>query len=82
MLDRGEDREKLARIIYFHPNPAVTRVVTIGTPHHGSDFANDYTRLFFRKFIHLPDMLTELTNKLVVANPGYFKNTAMLTTTM
>lgn len=76
-----EDREKLARMVYFHPNPAVKRVITIGTPHHGSDFANDYTRLFFRKFIHLPDMLTELTNKLVLTNPGFFKNTAMLTTT-
>jgi pimeloyl-ACP methyl ester carboxylesterase len=76
-----QDREKLARLVYFHPNPAVKRIITIGTPHHGSDFANDYTRLFFRKFIHLPDMLTELTNKLVVANPGFFKNTAMLTTT-
>jgi hypothetical protein len=76
-----EDREKLARVVYFHPNPAVKRVITIGTPHHGSDFANDYTRLIGRKFITLPQMLTELTNKLVLANPSFFKNTEMLTTT-
>src|SRR6185436_4054956 len=76
-----EDREKLARVVYFHPNPAVKRVITIGTPHHGSDFANDYTRLIGRRFITLPQMLTDLTNKLVVGNPGFFKNTEMLTTT-
>jgi hypothetical protein len=76
-----EDREKLARVVYFHPNPAIKRVITIGTPHHGSDFANDYTRLLGRNLIKLPEMLTELTNKLVVDNPGYFKNTDMLTTT-
>jgi hypothetical protein len=76
-----EDREKLARVVYFHPNPSVKRVITIGTPHHGSDYANDYTRLLGRKLITLPAMLTDLTNKLVLGNPGFFKNTELLTTT-
>jgi pimeloyl-ACP methyl ester carboxylesterase len=76
-----EDREKLAHVVYFHPNPAVKRVITIGTPHHGSDFANKYTRLLGQSFIVLPEMLTELTNKLVLSNPGFFRNKAMLTTT-
>ncbi len=76
-----EDREKLARVVYFHPNPAVKRVITIGTPHHGSDFANTYTRLLGRNLITLPEFLTDLTNKLVLNNPGFFKNTELLTTT-
>jgi pimeloyl-ACP methyl ester carboxylesterase len=76
-----EDREKLARVVYFHPNPSIKRVITIGTPHHGSDFANKYTTLFISRFILLPEMLTELTNKLVLSNPGFFKNKEMLTTT-
>lgn len=76
-----EDREKLASVVYFHPNPDVKRVITIGTPHHGSDFANDYTRLLGRNLITLPAMLTDLTNKLVLDNPGFFKNTELLTTT-
>ncbi|MCE9528050.1 MAG: hypothetical protein K8R36_18575 [Planctomycetales bacterium] len=76
-----EDREKLARVVYFHPNPSVKRVITIGTPHHGSDFANKYTKLFISRFIVLPEMLTDLTNKLVLSNPGFFKNKEMLTTT-
>lgn len=76
-----EDREKLARVVYFHPNPSVKRVITIGTPHRGSDFANKYTTLFISRFILLPEMLTELTNKLVLSNPGFFKNKELLTTT-
>lgn len=76
-----EDREKLARVVYFHPNPSVKRIITIGTPHHGSDFANKYTTLFISRFILLPEMLTDLTNKLVLSNPGFFKNKEMLTTT-
>ena len=40
---------ELARVVYFHPNPSVKRVITIGTPHRGSDFANDYTRWLSRR---------------------------------
>ncbi len=76
-----EAREKLARAVYFHPNPSVKRVITIGTPHRGSDFANDYVRLIGRRLITLPEMVTDLTNQLVLANPGYFKNKELLTTT-
>lgn len=76
-----QDREKLASVVYFHPNPSIKRVISIGTPHRGSDFANKYTRLLGRTFIFLPDMLTDLTNKLVRDNPDFFKNTELLTTT-
>lgn len=75
------DRQKLASVVYFHPNPAVSRVITIGTPHRGSDFASDFTRLATGKLIRLPSMLTDLTNKLVLSNPGFFKRTELLTTT-
>lgn len=76
-----EDRAKLAAVVYFQPNPAIKRVVTIGTPHRGSTFANDYTRLAGKKLINLPAMMTDLTNKLVRENPGLFTNTELLTTT-
>ena len=76
-----EERSKLAKSFYFHPNPSVRRVITLGTPHHGSVFADDYTRYFGRKFITLPAMMTEFTNKLVRENPDKFKNTDLLTMT-
>ena len=76
-----EERSKLAKCFYFHPNPSVRRVITLGTPHHGSDFADDATRYFGRKFITLPKMMTDLTNKLIRENPDGFKNTDLLTMT-
>jgi hypothetical protein len=76
-----EERSRLAKCFYFRANPAIRRVITLGTPHHGSIFADDYTRYFGRKFITLPEMMVELTNKLVRENPGSFKNTDLLTMT-
>lgn len=76
-----EERSKLAKCFYFRPNPSIRRVITLGTPHHGSVFADDYTRYFGRKLITLPAMMTEFTNKLVRENPTAFQNTELLTTT-
>ncbi|MEX2175760.1 MAG: alpha/beta fold hydrolase [Pirellulaceae bacterium] len=75
------ERQNLAKCFYFHPNPSVRRVVTLGTPHQGSDFANDYTKYLGRSFIRLPEVMTELTNKLIRDNPRAFKNTDLLTMT-
>lgn len=76
-----EDREKIERMMYFHPNPSIKRVITMGTPHRGSEFASDYVRLLGRKLIVLPKMMVELNTKVIRENPDYFKNTEMLTTT-
>jgi pimeloyl-ACP methyl ester carboxylesterase len=74
-----EDRARLAKAFYFHPSPSVKRVITIGTPHRGSDFANDYTRELSRRLITLPEMMLELSNKITRENPSYFRNTDLLT---
>lgn len=74
-----ENKARLAKAVYFQANPSVKRVVTIGTPHRGSSFASDYVRLAAQKLITLPEMMVELTNNLVRDNPGFFKNTQMLT---
>jgi pimeloyl-ACP methyl ester carboxylesterase len=76
-----EEKTRLAKCFYFHPNPSVKRVVTIGTPHRGSVFANDYTRYLGRSLITLPEMMTDLTNKLVRDNPDTFRDTDLLTMT-
>lgn len=80
---RGDDeeRQKLAAALFFHPNSAIKRVVTIGTPHRGSDYANDYTRWLGRNVIKLPTSITEMGNSLIRQNPGVFRNTELLTTT-
>ena len=74
-----EDRVKLVSTLYFKPNQSVSRVVTIGTPHRGSDFANDYTRWLAKKFIKLPQMFVSTGQRLSRQNPGFFRDTELLT---
>jgi hypothetical protein len=74
-----QTRDKLARVVYFHPNPAVKRVITLGTPHAGSDFANQYTRWLSRTLITLPEMMVQYTNKVTLDNPGFFRDKKFLT---
>jgi len=73
-----EDRVKLVSSLFFHPNQSVRRVVTIGTPHAGSEFANDYTRWVARKLIRLPQMAVSAGQQLARENPGLFRNNDML----
>jgi pimeloyl-ACP methyl ester carboxylesterase len=75
------ERKRLAAALFFHPNNAIKRVVTIGTPHRGSDYANDTTRWLGRKLIRLPSSITDIGNSLIRQNPGLFRNTELLTTT-
>jgi hypothetical protein len=75
------EQNKLAKCFYFHPNPAVKRVVTIGTPHMGSTSSNDYTQYLGRSLITLPEMMVDLSNKLIRDNPGAFRDTDLLTMT-
>jgi len=73
------ERNKLVSTLFFKPNQSVTRVITIGTPHRGSEFANDYTRWLARKFIKLPKMAVNTGVALAKANPNLFKDTQLLT---
>lgn len=71
-------RRRLAQTFFFDPNPSVRRVVTIGTPHRGSEFANDTTRWLGRKLIEIPSLILQGKNELVAQNPGYFRPNAPL----
>ena len=73
------ERNKLVSTLFFKPNQSIRRVVTIGTPHRGSDFANDYTRWLARKLIKLPTMAVMTGNRLVAENRSLFKDTDLLT---
>ncbi len=73
------DCHKLVSTLFFQPNQSVRRVITIGTPHRGSEFANDYTRWLARKIIKLPSMAVTTGNRLAAENPNLFKDTQLLT---
>ncbi len=73
-----EDIQLLKTAAFFKPSREIRRVVTIGTPHRGSDYANDLTRWVGRKIIRLPAMMVSTGQKLVSHNPGAFQNTDLL----
>jgi pimeloyl-ACP methyl ester carboxylesterase len=74
-----ETRARLEQLLFFDPNPAVRRVITIGTPHGGSRFSNDTTQWLGRKLIKLPAMLAQTRMRVIRDNPGFFRNTELLT---
>jgi pimeloyl-ACP methyl ester carboxylesterase len=74
-----EARTKLVSTLFFHPNQSIDRVITIGTPHRGSEFANDYTRWLARKIIKLPTIAVTTGERLALDNPDVIKNKDLLT---
>ncbi len=74
-----EDLNKLRQAAFFQPNRNIRRVITIGTPHRGSNYANDTTRWLGRQLIKLPTMMVTTGQKLVLQNPGVFQNSELLT---
>ncbi len=79
---KGDEAEiqRLQAVLFFQPNPSIKRVVTIGTPHRGSEYANDTTRWLGKKFIKLPNTITDIANSIVRQNSGLFVSTELLTT--
>lgn len=73
-----EDTQALKELLFFEPNTSVRRVITMGTPHRGSDFANSTTRWLGKNLIVLPSFVTGSSNRLVKANPGFFRNRELL----
>ena len=47
-------QERLRRGLFFRPNRSIRRVVTIATPHKGSNFSNGATQWLGRRLISLP----------------------------
>jgi hypothetical protein len=62
----------LAGMYFFRPNLSVRRVVTLGTPHRGSEFANDVTRWLGNKIITLPSKMLEGRDQLLAHNRDFF----------
>jgi pimeloyl-ACP methyl ester carboxylesterase len=76
-----EIRDQIAATFFFDPNPSIRRVITIGTPHRGSEFSNDFTKWLGRKLIHVPTTLMNGRTELATRNPDYFRNTAPINIT-
>ena len=64
----NELRQQLKETWYFEPNPSISRVVTIASPHRGSDFSNGTTQWLARKLIRLPEAMAENTQRFFAQN--------------
>ncbi len=73
-----EVRRELAETLFFEPNPSVRRVITIATPHRGSEFSNSATRWLGHKLIALPNLLAKANGRLRRENPNYFRDDNLL----
>lgn len=71
-------RSELAGTYFFQPNPSVRRVVTIGTPHRGSEFSNNFTRWVGAKLIDAPRRMLDGQRDLFGANRDYFRDGSSL----
>jgi triacylglycerol esterase/lipase EstA (alpha/beta hydrolase family) len=71
-----ETVQALATTFYFRPNPSIRRVVTLGTPHRGSPFANNITRWAGAKLISLPKKMAEKRSELLAQNAHFFRANA------
>lgn len=74
----SEVKQGLEHLFFFEPNPSVRRVITIGTPHRGSKYANNAVRWLSHKLIYLPQMMVQGREQIVRDNPGLFRDTSLL----
>lgn len=63
-----QTRKELARIFYFKALPEVSRVIFVGTPHHGSNLSPSLPARIARRFIRLPRHILETAEELVRAD--------------
>jgi hypothetical protein len=77
---RADDdtRRALANTFFFRPNLSIRRVVTLGTPHRGSEFSNGVTQWIGHKLIKLPAKMLEGRDQLMAHNRGFFRPDAPL----
>lgn len=73
-----ELRESLANTFFFQANPSIQRVVTIATPHRGSEFSNSATQWISRWLIEMPQKIVRTRDEVLKDNPNYFLDTRLL----
>jgi pimeloyl-ACP methyl ester carboxylesterase len=64
------DRDELRRVFFFKHEPAVKRVIFLGTPHHGSNLSPSPPARLAGWFIRLPQDLLTAARDVAAENPG------------
>ena len=63
-----ELKDELRETWFFRPDRSIRRVVTIATPHRGSEFSNSTTQWLARKLIRFPEAIAAGTQRLFAEN--------------
>ncbi len=69
-----EVKRDLQRLYYFDGDSAVRRVVTIASPHQGSEYANSFTKWLAKRLIAIPKFTLQTTQELLTLNPRAFRH--------
>lgn len=72
--------QQIRDTFFFNPNPSIGRVITIGTPFQGSEFANSTTQWISRKLFTLPYLERTQMKKFVDQNSDKLKAKDLLLT--
>lgn len=74
-----ELRRDLEQTYRFEPNPSIRRVITIATPHRGSEFSNQTTQWLASHLIRLPRRLLQSQQRLFRENRQALDEHSVLT---
>ncbi len=72
-----EVREELEKTVFFDANGSIRRVITIATPHRGSNFASAPARWLARHVISLPKKVTAAAAVLQGQNADLFRQDSL-----
>lgn len=75
-----EMKDAVRRVLFFQPNPSIRRIITIATPHRGSDLSNNATQWLANKFISLPKQMLAGRDTFVAQNKAIWKDTRFFKT--
>jgi hypothetical protein len=67
-----EERALLQKVMFFEPQPFVTRVVFLATPHRGSYRVSSLVLGLVRRIVTLPHRLTQPLQDVIRQNPSAF----------
>ena len=73
-LDLSDElRDEMQRMFFFQPNQSIQRVITIASPHRGSNFSNGATQWLSRKVIKFPTSFDSAKKQLIRMNRDSLK---------
>ncbi len=81
MEGSASTKQRIQETVFFDANPNVARVVTLGTPHMGSNVSNSFTKWVSEKLFSLPSYLSNELELMTQKDRGFFKSNMLDITT-